>query len=172
MRDIMDEAIPPYSSEHGEHIFISPQEAEKSVDFRFIPFDPSNFPEGKLAVIRGQVVTHIKESMQDYTRLDSDVRQFREISTRGDYIWSIFGDLGMTKSELPTPEFRAAYSNAHAIAEDPKAVDIGELLDKYEDHPALSFIDTLKAITPPSDVYQKEVVMMKRSMLIMLDEYS
>lgn len=172
MREIMDEAQTPFPPEHGETTFQNSKESQAESTFRLIPFDPSDFPEGRMARVRADTVTSIKESLQDYTRLDGDAREFREESTRGDYIWSIIADLGMTANERPTAAYHEAFADLHEKAKDPKNndIDLGELLDKYQDHPALGFIDSLDNVASKTTVTTKEIVMLRRSMLVLLDE--
>lgn len=171
MSEIIDtthDSLPP---EPGESKAASP-EAEQIPDFKLLPYDAGNFPEGRLAIVRATNATLIKDSLQDYTRLEGPVRHFREVSTRGDYIWSIVADLGMTASEFPDNSYRNTFAGVHEKAIGLKSSDIGELMDKYEDHPTLSFIDTLEHIVPKTDAIKTELVMLRRSMLVLLDECS
>lgn len=159
------DSLPP---EHREQFSELPE-------FRLIPFDAGNFPDERLTVIRSQTTTTIKESLQDFTRLESIDREFREESTHGDYIWSIIADLGMTEAEYPTKAYRQTFAKVHEMAKNPKdypELDMSELLDKYEEHPAVGFIDTLDHISSRTNATRVELVMLRRSMLILLDEAS
>jgi hypothetical protein len=171
MSELMDDIHRPTSPETGE----VPQESvEQTTDdvFRLISYDPSNFPEDKLPIIRAWTASQIKESLENYSRLDGNARAFREVSTRGDYIWAIITELGMTNNEYPTPEYREAFTRTHEHAKDLKSAEIGELMDKYEDHPSLTFLDTLTQISPGTTEVKTELVMLRRSLLVLLDEYA
>jgi hypothetical protein len=172
MSEIADDTQPFFSPDNDRFILHVSPELEVESQFRLLPFDRSNFPENKLAITRAETASTIKESLQDYTRLEGSVREFREVSTRGDYIWAIVTDLGMTTQELPTKSYREMFNWAHETAKDIKSTDIGELMDKYEEHPALGFIDTLERITPGTSEVKREIVMLRRTLLVLLNEAS
>jgi len=171
MSEVMDTTYSSFPPENGEP-YIREANEEQIADFRLEPYNEANFPEGRLAILRAGTATAIKDSLQDFTRLDDGVREFREVSTRSDYIWAIISDLGMTKTELPTKEYRNSFTHVHEKAKNISVSHIGELMDKHENHPALGFIDTLVNISPKTRVLNQEYVMLKRSLLVLLDENS
>lgn len=171
MSELMDDIHREFSLEQGENSELS-MESTVNNSFRLLPFEANYFPEDKLIIIRTWTASQIKDSLEDYSRLDGDARAFREVSTRGDYIWAIVTELGMTKDEFPTEAFRATFETVHERARGLRSAEIGELMDKYEEHPSLGFIDTLSNIAPGTSEVKNELVMLRRSLLVLLDEAS
>ncbi len=164
----------PYESYDydGDAFMPSVEVTPETESFQLQPFREEGFPEGRLAAVRAQAATHIKEDLQRYVRLDSNVRHFQEVSTRGEYIWIIISTLGMTKSELRTEAYTNAFEAAHTTALTMNSQEIGDVMDRHEHHPALGFIDTVASITPKDKVTVSELIMLRRSLLVLLDTAS
>jgi hypothetical protein len=161
-----------FSPENDRFVLHVAKEQEPTSEFQLLPFDYANFPGERLAVTRAGTATAIKENLQKYTRLDGIVREFSETTTRGDYVWAIITDLGMTEHEKPTDSFRSLFEKVHDRAKDIKSAEIGDLMDKFEDHPVFGVLTTVENTSPGTTEIKKELVMLRRSLLVLLDEAS
>ncbi len=150
--------------------FSPEQDAQRS--FILAPFDTSRMSETELAKNRAFTTTHIKESMQNYLHLSEDVKQPREVDTRGDYVWTILHDLNMVNEDRPTKSFRKAYASAHDKNDKLTIDERSELMEKYDDHPFVDYIRTLNDTAPNDRLTKHELAVLYRSSLVLLDEYS
>ena len=149
----------------------SPEQDAQS-HFVLESFNASSLSDGEYARRKAATTTLIKESIQNFTHLDDDVRSLREVSTRGDYIWTILNDLAMVKEELPTKLYRETYASAHDKAVSIKADEREALWAKYEEHPVLDYLQTLLQTASQDRLTSKEIAILQRSALVLLDEYS
>lgn len=156
-------------------LFRASAEPLEPTGFTIFPYDESLYSDGELATVRAITASTIKESLQNFARLDVDQRESRSQTLLSEYTWAILSELHMTNlgsvgSLLPNEEYRQAFAAAYEKGST-HDLSIGDLLDKHEDHPALSFVDTLQHISPKSDVYRTAIIKLRRTLLILLDEY-
>lgn len=153
-----------------EQDFSSEQDAQSR--FLLTPYHEEHLSGAALVQRRAATTTLIKESLQNYLHLDEDVRVPREVSTRSSYVWAILNDLGMVDEDNPTKSFREAYANAHDKGNHLTVDERSELMEKHDDHPFIGYIRTINEITPNDRLTQKELAVLYRSSLVLLDEYS
>lgn len=158
-----------------ELLFRASAEPLEPTGFTIYPYDESLYSEGELATVRAITASTIKESLQSFARLSADQRESRSKTLLSEYTWAILSELHMTSlgsagSLLPNDEYQQAFATAYEKGSTHN-LSIGDLLDKHENHPALSFIDTLQHIAPKSDVYRTEIIKLRRTLLILLDEH-
>ncbi len=140
-----------------------------------VPVSPE-LSEIEIVKARAATTTKIKEDLQSYSRIDGKARHGSEYKKRGEYAWMILSSLGMLPTVEPKDEpkqleaFQATFKDTSDAAEELRGERLMDLSNTYDDHPAISFLDTLQATSQKTTVIDTEIVMLRRSLLVLLDD--